>query len=398
MIDCKDEAEIKMEEMQDYEIYEDEDGYKLSRYEITTYVTQRSVESLIKWVDKKKIIIPDFQRDYVWPKSVASKLIDSVLLNLPIPNIFLYKLNEDGEEVFYVVDGFQRIQTLKYFRDGIWNQNSNIKENVGNKNEFINSNFKINCKSSEWYNLDYLSLSSNDKFNFDEYSVNLTIFEQSNPENKNSMFEVFERINTGSDKLSEQEIRNAIYAGEFLKEVKTQANSKEFSKIIENDSFMKKRQNNIDLFIRFVSYYYAYINDFKIEGIKITTSKKDTLNNFCDYFNKKNKELYIKYIELVKKSIKTIYNFDYTSMYGKKRNEENISNKVHAVFSEALVIAVIINDFKIKISTEEFNKFKITFWESEKFEQMFVQQTTTTRNIKGRIELLLEVINNEYKY
>ena len=122
------EMEEKMEEMQDYEQYEDEEGYRINRYEITTYVTQRSIESLLKWVDKKKIVIPDFQRDYVWPISMASKLIDSVLLNLPIPNIFLYKLVINGEEIYYVVDGFQRIQTLKYFKENRWSQQSDIKE------------------------------------------------------------------------------------------------------------------------------------------------------------------------------------------------------------------------------------------------------------------------------
>lgn len=398
MLDNEKEEIYKMEEMQDYELIEGEEGYKINRYEITTYVTQRSVESLIKWVDKKKIVIPDFQRDYVWPKTVASKLIDSVLLNLPIPNIFLYKIYNNGEEIFYVVDGFQRIQTLKFFKEGIWNQQSNIKEN--SDNSLINepSVFKINCKSSEWHNQTYDSLSANDRFNFDEYSINLTIFEQSNPNNKNSMFEVFERINTGSDKLSEQEIRNAIYPGEFIKNLRTSANNEVFSKIIENDSFMKKRQNYVDLFLRFVSYFYAYTKDFLINDFKITTSKKDTLNNFCEYFNKQEQEAYQPYIDDILKSINAIYQFDPTAFYGKKRNEKSISNKVHAVFSEALVIAVIKNNFKINISPEKFYDFKINFWESELFESMFVQQTTSPYNIKRRIEFLLEVIRNEFEY
>lgn len=396
MIDNIEKEKMQMDEMQDYEMYEDEEGYKLKRYEITTYVTQRSIESLIKWVDKKKIVIPDFQRDYVWPKSAASKLIDSVLLNLPIPNIFLYKIYKDGDEIFYVVDGFQRIQTLKYYKEGIWNQNSDIKENSNTIYNVSDSCFKINCKSSEWYNLDYNNLSAKDKFNFDEYSINMTIFEQSNPENKNSMFEVFERINTGSDKLSEQEIRNAIYSGEFLNQIKNAANMNCFSKILENDSAMKKRQNNIDLFLRFVSYYYAYKFDFDISEFKITTSKKDTLNNFCEFFNKKESCFYKKYISDISKSIETIYNFDETALYGKMKNEESISNKIHAVFSEALVISVILNNYNIKISKEKFIEFKLNFWGSEKFEKMFVQQTTTTSNIKNRIELLMEVINDQY--
>lgn len=397
MIAVEEREEIKMDELQDYEIFEEADGYKLGRYEISTYVTQRSIESLIKWVDKKKIIVPDFQRDYVWSKPVASKLIDSVLLNLPIPNIFLYKSNQDGEEVFYVVDGFQRIQTLKYYKEGIWSQESDIKENTEKSNQNSTTSFKINYRTSEWYNKDYNSLSDNDRFNFDEYSINLTIFEQSNPKNKNSMFEVFERINTGSDKLSEQEIRNAIYPGDFLKEIRKKANTPEFLEIIENDSFMKKRQNYIDLYLRFVSYYYAYLEDFEIDDFKISSSKRETLNNFCEYFNNKDINSYAHIIKNVLVAIKKIYSFDKNSLYGKKRNQEEISNKVHAVFSEALVISVILNNNNIEISPEEFNKFKLKFWESDQFEKIFVQQTTTIKNIKDRVKLLLEVINNEYK-
>jgi len=391
------EMEEKMEEMQDYEQYEDEEGYRINRYEITTYVTQRSIESLLKWVDKKKIVIPDFQRDYVWPISMASKLIDSVLLNLPIPNIFLYKLVINGEEIYYVVDGFQRIQTLKYFKENRWSQQSDIKEGKDKIEEEGYSTFKIKYKSSEWSGKTYGTLEDEDRFNFDEYSVNLTIFEQNNPKNKNSMFEVFERINTGSEKLSEQEIRNAIYPGAFLAKIRDFSKMEEYKQIIENDSFMRKRQNHVDLFLRFVSYYYAYKHKFNVEGCKINNSKRDTLNNFCEFFNNCEEKVYLDFLEKVKKSIETIYEFLPTAMYGKKRNERDISNKVHAVFSEALVIAVIENKFKIKISPEKFNQFKMDFWETERFESLFVQQTTTSKNVEARIRLLLEVINDEYR-
>lgn len=387
----------KMEEMQDYELIESTNGYKINRYEITTYVTQRTVESLIKWVEKGKIIIPNFQREYVWPKTVASKLIDSVLLNLPIPNIFLYKLYKDGEEIYYVIDGFQRIQTLKYFKDGIWNPNSNIKDDSNLFKEEKSTTFKINYKSSEWIDQTYQSLSSDDKFNYDEYLINLTIFEQSNPDNKKSMFEVFERINTGADKLSEQEIRNAIYSGKILDTIRKNSQNETFRSTLENDSFMQKRQNYVDLFLRFVTYYYLYENNFELEGKKISVSKRDTLNDFCDIFNKKDESEYINYINDVAKAIETILKFNPTAFFGKKRNEEKISTKIHSVFSEALVIAVIKNNFKIEISPEDFDNYKLDLWKKDEFETLFVQQTTTAKNIKARAEKLLKVVKNEYK-
>lgn len=395
MIDTEREDELKMDEMQDYELYESTNGHKINRYEITSYVTQRTIESLIKWVEKGKIIIPDFQRDYVWPKSVASKLIDSVLLNLPIPNIFLYKINKDGEEIYYVIDGFQRIQTLKFFKEGIWNPNSNIKKDSITFNEEQSTVFKINYKSSEWIEKTYETLSSDDKFNYDEYLINLTIFEQSNPDNKKSMFEVFERINTGSEKLSEQEIRNAIYTGKFLNLIRNRAKTPYLQKIIENDPIMRKRQNFVDLFLRFVSYYYLLENDFVLNEKKISVSKRDTLNDICDFFNKKSEVEYIKYIDDVSKAIDTIYEFNQDALYGKKRNENKISTKIHSVFAEALVISVIKNNFEINITKEDFDKLKLELWDTDTFEEIFVQQTTAPKNIQKRIDKLIELINNK---
>lgn len=397
MINIEREDDLKMDELQEYELYESTIGHKINRYEITTYVTQRTIESLIKWVEKGKIIIPDFQRDYVWPKSVASKLIDSVLLNLPIPNIFLYKINKDGEEIYYVIDGFQRIQTLKFFKEGIWNPNSNIKKDSTSFNEEQSTIFKINYKSSEWKEKTYESLSSDDKFNYDEYLINLTIFEQSNPDNKKSMFEVFERINTGSEKLSEQEIRNAIYSGKFLDLIRNRSKTQNFKKIIENDPIMRKRQNYVDLFLRFVSYYYLYEKDFVLNEKKISVSKRDTLNDICEFFNTKDEKEYIKYIDDVSKAIDVIYEFNQEALYGKKRNENKISTKIHSVFAEALVISIIKNNFEINISKEDFDKYKLNLWDTTTFEEIFVQQTTAPKNIQRRIDKLITIINNNYE-
>lgn len=373
---------------------EEEDSYKISRYEITTYVTQRNIDSLLKWVSVGKIVIPDFQRDYVWTKKTASKLIDSILLNLPIPNIFLYKTVDKGEEKYYVIDGFQRIQTIKFFKDGIWNPNSDMKESIS-FNEEDSKIFKLDCKGSEWYNLTYNLLTESDKFNFEEYNINLTIFEQTHPENKDSMFEVFERINTGAEKLSEQEIRNAIFGGPLLADIKYEAENSNFSEIVKIDNHMRKRQNYVDLYLRFVTYLYMYRNDYELNGQKMTSSKRETLNNFCNYTNEHKEFDYKLYLDDVSKAIECIYQFDDTAMYGKKRNTDEISDRIHSVFAEALVLSVINNGFKINTTSQKFNENKIALWKSEEFFNLFVQQTTTPANISARINKLLAMINCE---
>lgn len=63
---------------------------KIERYQINTFTQDRAIETLLKWYDNKKLILPEFQRDYVWTYANSCRLIESILLNLPIPNIFLF--------------------------------------------------------------------------------------------------------------------------------------------------------------------------------------------------------------------------------------------------------------------------------------------------------------------
>ena len=119
-----------------YEENEEKEKTELRRYQINSYAVDRAIETLIKWKQKGKMIVPEFQRDFVWTYGNCCRFIDSVLLNLPIPNIFVFKTLEEGVEKYILVDGMQRVTTLEQFYNGVWEQ--------GNKTR----KFKINIKSS----------------------------------------------------------------------------------------------------------------------------------------------------------------------------------------------------------------------------------------------------------
>jgi len=190
-----------------YEENEQNEQNELKRYQINSYSVDRAIETLIKWKRNNKLVVPEFQRDYVWTFSNAARFIDSVLLNLPIPNIFVFKVVENGEEKYILVDGMQRITTLDQFEEGTWKQSGKKRK------------FKINLKTSNWYNKSFTNLNENDKQFFYDYPLSVMIFEtsaKSDNESKNVIFSVFERINTGSEKLTEQEIRNTLYRGKCL--------------------------------------------------------------------------------------------------------------------------------------------------------------------------------------
>lgn len=87
-----------------------------SRYEIVTYPADFTLENLVAKYRKGQIRIPGFQRKFVWRLPQASKLIESFLLGLPVPSVFLYTDPEDN--TLQVIDGQQRLLSVVYFFEG----------------------------------------------------------------------------------------------------------------------------------------------------------------------------------------------------------------------------------------------------------------------------------------
>lgn len=169
-----------------------------TRYQITSYRSDFVVRSLVELLTERNIYIPSFQRGFVWTIEQSSKFIESMLIGLPIPSIFLMR---DAERKFIVVDGQQRLRTLKYFYDG----------------EFTNGKtFALKGVTSEYEGKTYRSLSSEDQRQLDSAVLSAIVVNQDWPADDGSMvYLLFERINTTGTRLEPQEIRAAIYRGAF---------------------------------------------------------------------------------------------------------------------------------------------------------------------------------------
>ena len=96
--------------------YEDEseteienEGYPIDNYEITATPNDFNIITIFNFIESGSINIPGFQRNYVWDIKRASKLIESLIIGLPVPQIFLY---EEARNKFLVIDGQQRIEML----------------------------------------------------------------------------------------------------------------------------------------------------------------------------------------------------------------------------------------------------------------------------------------------
>lgn len=381
----------------EYEESEEQDSQAIPRYSINSYTMDRPVETLIKWKENGKLVVPDFQRDYVWSYNNCCRFIESILLNLPIPGIFVFKLVKGQTDKYLLVDGMQRVTTIEQFFNGSWEQKNGKK--------LTDRPFRLNISKSEWDKKSFSELSEEDQQFFLDYSFSVTFFESAYSGQKNDMscmFKVFERLNTGATKLSDQEIRNAIYQGKCLQEIQKCLEMESFNALICNDRSLNKRGYNIELYLRFICYSYIYnlLCDNKkqlVEGYTesaVTTSKIEMLNMFLYYANN-GKVNYSELINQVDRALVAISEFSANALYAKKRESDEIGNKVHQIFAEALIIATIANQYKIDIDCDCFERRKIDLWNSEYFYDEFVSKTTSPENIKNRVSRVLSLIRGE---
>ncbi|MBS3179906.1 MULTISPECIES: DUF262 domain-containing protein [unclassified Pseudoclavibacter] len=178
----------------------------------------------------------EYQRKYVWDTGKASRLIESLLLNVPIPVCYFA---EDSDGVYEVIDGLQRLQTIKNFVDG----------------ELALSGVSV---LSELEGFRFDDLAAKDQRRLQNRTVRcIVITEDSHPDIK---FDVFERLNTGAAALSAQELRNAVYRGPFNDQLKKLARD---SNLLNLTGSMKNSRMEIEeLLLRFFALH-AGIETYK---------------------------------------------------------------------------------------------------------------------------------------
>jgi hypothetical protein len=182
-------------------LLEEEDTLEESlRYEITSYGADYDVDGLVKRLRNGDIKIPAFQRGYVWPIKQASRFIESLLLGLPVPGIFLSR--EAATNKLLVIDGQQRLTTMHAFFDGIF---------PSSKREFALVDVEAGFEGKT-----YKTLADEHRRVLENSIIHATVVKQTDPQDDGSgIYKIFERLNSSGMLLSPQEIRTAIYGGSF---------------------------------------------------------------------------------------------------------------------------------------------------------------------------------------
>lgn len=241
-----------MEEYIETDIIEDESGeVDLSdgKRIIRTKSSDPTIEVLhAKYQRGKLNIQPTYQRQYVWDAKKASLLIESVLLDIPIPIIYLAQ-NADGVE--NVIDGQQRLTSLFSFIEG--------KFPDGRVFKLTGLNVFGELKGKTYKDLDD---AKQEKIR--DYSLRVISF--TNESDPDLQYEIFQRLNTGSVALNDQELRNCIYRGKFNDLLKELADNEDF-RFITGILKPHSRMKDVEMVLRFIAFrentYMNYQNPIK---------------------------------------------------------------------------------------------------------------------------------------
>ncbi len=237
--------------------------------EVRVEKAQYSTMHLKRLVEERKelVINPDFQRKDVWGPKQTSELVESILMGIPIPTIYLFEMKDGTKQV---VDGRQRISTiLKFFND-----------------KFSLKDLKIlpQCNGKKFSELDVKMQGI-----FEDYQLFFYIIQPPTPERVK--YDIFDRVNRGGTRLNNQEMRNALYKGRSTVMLKELATSPAFLKAT-GEGVSNKRMKDQYIILRAIAFYLLMEKQDKVleengQRIEYKSDMDDFLAKTMIFLNKR---------------------------------------------------------------------------------------------------------------
>lgn len=270
--------------------------------EISTDKYSMSIGEIISmYKDGDLDIHPEFQRFFRWTNSQKTKLIESFLLNIPVPSVFVSQ-REDG--IWDVVDGLQRLSTILQFVGIYKDEHGNILEPIClEATDMLPS---LNGKFYEKEDDEENSFSPNIRRYFKRTKLDFVIIKKESDET--SKYEIFQRLNTGGTQLSDQEVRNCIMVmedDEKFKKLQSLSQNEHFLNTLRLADKSFEERFDLELVTRFIC--------LRHEKMEILRGVQD----FGDYLDKK-------IVDIFRNK-----NFDW-------ENEVNVFEKCFRIIDESL--------------------------------------------------------------
>ena len=329
-----------------------------------------SISTLVDYLKNGTVFIPDFQRKYVWSRGQASRLIESLIIQCPIPVIYL---NQEKDESLSVIDGNQRLTSIKLF---------------------IEDGFELQGLTA-YPELEGNSFSSLDA-RFRRHILNrtlrcITILKETHPQIK---IDVFERINTGAVQLNPQEVRHGVYHGPLFTMIDEISEEKVWRDLtgIKNDTRMK----NNELILRAFALSYSvtpykkplkkFLNDFSSEKQNIEPDVAlEWRSRFLGALNCINKLFGKKAFRILNENL-----------------EPQVRNFNSALF-DALIVGFMVSKFNQDMINEldatKLKDFLIEFQRitsEERFNESITSGTSATQSVHYRISTMKNFIERYF--
>lgn len=222
-----------------YDHTEDDDELRevLAPYQISYFPADFTLGGYLQKHRDKQLIIPPFQRNYVWDVVKASRLIESFLLGLPVPGVFLYK--EKLTNKLQVVDGQQRITSaIRFF-----------------ESRFGEAVFRLKGVQPQWEGKTYDELTEPEQYQLKDSVLRATVVQQIDPGDDSSIYLVFERLNTGGINLNPMEVRKCVYFGKYFDTILELNDDPNWRKIVGQNA-PDKRLRDAELLLRILAFGY----------------------------------------------------------------------------------------------------------------------------------------------
>ncbi|WP_023270161.1 GmrSD restriction endonuclease domain-containing protein [Acinetobacter gyllenbergii] len=374
--------------------------------------------TLITFMDKGVFKIPSFQRNFVWDLQKSSKLIESLIVGLPIPQIFLY---ERGRNSFEVIDGQQRLLSLYFFfkgrfpkpatkvllRNKINSSDTEFFKESFLKNDDYFSNFSLKLQSKNnpesennpLHNKNIHTLDSEYKTTLELSTIRNMIVKpaESVDDEHYAMFEIFNRLNSGGMNLNNQEIRMSLYTSTFLDLLVDLNNNNIWRKVVGKDT-LDLRLKDVELILRLFAILICGSEktpenyDFMKKSL-YQNSILAFLNSFANYSKQFSNEQLTRFKSIWEQFMLSINDLDLSILSNSTNYNSNA--KVSVPVLEAVFYGVHRSSLNDEINDLIITpKMIIELKSDDKFIKACNDKTTSKTNVHNRLKIAFDFFDS----
>jgi hypothetical protein len=327
-----------------------------------------SITTITDYLRSGHVFVPKFQRGYVWTEPQASRLIESLIIQCPIPVIYL---SQESDERLSVIDGNQRLHSILRY--------------VDNRFQLRGLTAYPELEGQRYFELDP---------RFQRHILNRTlrcivIMKDTHPQVK---FDVFERLNTGAVKLSAQELRHGIYHGRFVDWLDKVGRERTWRDLIRAKT--DKRMKAEEFVLRFLALHYG------LESYEKPLTA--FLNNFLDRHRDDSDSQLEEYGNVLQKAtagVRSVFGSLAFKVFDRRDNDRIVSDFNAALFdAEMLSISRAPSDVtKLSGIKRKLIVDKVAdLFHTEEFRRSITLATSDAAQIRLRVRKLSNIVSSAF--